>query len=163
MKIQESIEINAPANKVWDILWHNYGQVCDWASTVNKSSRREVAGNKHGGRACHSAWGEISEIVDSVDESNMSYSYYADGLPKMMKSAKNRFSVHKQNVNTSRVDMDIDVELAPVPKILMGWMMVPKMKKDIKQTLVDLKHYAETDQPTEKKIESDKKFDKKNS
>lgn len=161
MRIQETIQIDAPADKVWDILWNNYAQVCDWASTVNASKKRDVAGNENGGRTCHSAWGEISEIVEQVDTENMSYTYRADGLPKMMKSAVNTFSVNAKGLDRSEVALDLNVELATIPKILMSWMMVPKMKKDIHQTLIDLKHYAETDKQTDIKIKSDEKFNKK--
>ncbi|WP_430906314.1 SRPBCC family protein [Maribacter sp. 2-571] len=161
MRIQETIQIDAPAEKVWDILWNKYGQVCDWASTVNSSSDRKVLGNENGGRTCHSAWGEISEIVEHVDTERMTYRYRADGLPKMMKSAVNSFTVNKKSVNTSEVELDLNVELAIVPKILMSWMMVPKMKKDVLQTLVDLKYFAETDMQTEIKTKSDLKFNKK--
>ena len=162
MIIQKTIQVNAPASQLWKVLWDNYGQVCDWASTVNSSDYREVEGNKTGGRTCVSTWGEIQEIIESVDEKNMTYKYYADGLPSMMKSAQNVWKVKAKGVNTSEVSIDLDIEFATIPKILMGWMIVPKMKKDIDQTLEDLKVFVETGKQTEAKIKSDVKFFKKN-
>ncbi len=162
MRIQQNIQIAASAEKVWDILWNKYGQVCDWASTVNDSSSKNVSGNSNGGRTCHSTWGEISEIVDKVDESKLTYTYHADGLPSMMKSVVNTFTVNKRGVNTSELAVDINVQITTIPKILMGWMIIPKMKKDIGQTLMDLKHFAETGEQTEAKIKADKKYFKKN-
>jgi hypothetical protein len=162
MVIQKTIQVNAPASKIWEVLWDNYSQVCDWASTVNTSDKRKVSGNKAGGRTCVSTWGEISEIVDFLDEKNMTYKYYADGLPSMMKSAQNQWKVTSKSVNTSEVSIDLEIEFATLPKILMGWMIVPKMKKDINQTLEDLKFFVETGKQTEAKIKSDVKFFKKN-
>ncbi len=162
MRIQKTISIDAPAEKVWDVLWNQYHQVCDWASTVNHSEKREVIQTKYGGRNCHSTWGEISEIVDEVDKKNMSYTYYADGLPSIMKSAKNTWKVSPKSVNTSEVSIDLDIELAPVPKALMSWMIVPKMKKDSIQTLVDLRYFIETGEQTAAKKKSDIKYFKKN-
>lgn len=162
MIIQKTIQVNAPASQVWEVLWDNYGQVCDWASVVNSSQFREVKGNDAGGRTCVSTWGEIQEIVDYVNVKNMTYSYHADGLPSMMKSAQNKWKVKSKGVNTSEVSIDLQVEFATIPKILMGWMMVPKMKKDIDQTLEDLKVFVETGEQTQAKIKSDLKFFKKN-
>lgn len=162
MVIQKTIQVNAPASKLWEVLWDNYGQVCDWASTVNSPDYREVKGNETGGRTCVSTWGEIHEIVDYVNEKNMTYRYHADGLPSMMKSARNLWKVKSTGVNTSEVSIDLNIEFATLPKILMGWMIIPKMKKDIDQTLEDLKVYVETGKQTQAKIKSDLKFLKKN-
>ncbi|WP_108802825.1 SRPBCC family protein [Aquimarina sp. Aq107] len=161
MKIKETISIDAPAAKVWDVLWKDYGQVCHWASTVNHSEKREVANTLEGGRSCHSTWGEISEIIEKVDEYNMTYTYYADGLPVMMKSARNTWKVHKRGVNTSEVSIDLEIELTTIPKALMSWMIVPKLKKDIIQTMVDLRYFIETGKQTAAKLKSDVKYFKK--
>ncbi|GAA4271232.1 SRPBCC family protein [Aquimarina gracilis] len=161
MKIQKTIKINASAEKVWEVLWGDYGQVCKWASTVNSSDYREVQGSNNGGRACMSTWGEIHEIVENLDIENKTYTYYADGLPAIMKSAKNTWKVLQKGVNTSEVSIDLDIEFATIPKIFMGWMIVPKMKKDVNQTLADLKYFIETGKLTEAKIKSDQKYFKK--
>ena len=161
MNIKTTIQIKAPAESVWNVLWHQYGSVCDWASTVNDSDNREVKGSKYNGRRCMSTWGEISEIVKSVDEKHMTYTYYADGLPKLMKSAVNTWRVEPQGNALSNVSIDLNIEFAAIPKLLMGWMIVPKMKKDIQQTLEDLKYFIETGKQTEAKIKSDLRFFKK--
>ncbi len=162
MKIQQTISVEAPAQKIWEVLWDQYDRACDWASTVNHSEKRKVSDSKYTGRSCHSTWGEISEIVDNVDEKNMTYTYHADGLPSMMRKAKNTWKVYPKSVNTSEVSIDLEIVLAPVPKALMSWMIVPRMKKDIIQTLVDLRYFVETGQQTSAKIKSDIKYFKKN-
>lgn len=91
----------------------------------------------------------------------MTYSYFADGLPAMMKSAKNTWKITEVGNQKCKVSIDLNVKLATVPKILIGWMMVPKMKKDIAQTLEDLKYFAETGKKTEAKKKADNKFFKK--
>ena len=108
-----------------------------------------------------STWGEIQEIVDYVNEKNMTYSYHADGLPSMMKSAKNKWKVKATGVHMSEVSIDLHIEFATIPRILKGWMMIPKMKKDIDQTLEDLKVYVETGEQSAVKVKSDLKFFKK--
>ncbi|WP_430966991.1 SRPBCC family protein [Spongiimicrobium sp. 2-473A-2-J] len=161
MKFQITRQINVPDSKVWEELWDRYHNVCDWASTVNKLDAREVGSNYKNGRTCTSTWGEVSEIVDSADEENMTYSYYADRLPSMMKSAKNSWKVVAKSVNVSEVVMTGNIVFAPLPGLLMGWMMKPKMRKDLEQTLDDFKYYMETGRQTEAKKKSDTKFNKK--
>ncbi len=80
-----------------------------------------------------------------------------------MKSVENTFTVNKIGENTSELEVDINIEIATVPKILMGWMINPKMRKDINQTLKDLKYFAETGKQTDAKIKADAKFFKKHS
>ncbi|SEK70324.1 Polyketide cyclase / dehydrase and lipid transport [Aquimarina amphilecti] len=162
MKFQKTIQVAAPASKVWEVLWDDYGEVCQWASTVNTSETRKVPGSPDGGRTCVSTWGEISEIVEEVDEKNMMYRYYADGLPSMMKSAVNTWKVTSKSINTSEVSIDLEIEFATIPRIIMGWMIIPKMKKDIIQTLEDLRYFIETGKQTDAKIKSDQKYFKKN-
>lgn len=155
-------EVNAPASKVWEALWGQYHNVCDWASTVNVSGARAKNENPKNGRTCTSTWGEISEIVDTVNEKEMTFSYYADGLPSIMKSAQSAWTVTPTSTHTCEVVMAGEIVFAPIPGFLMGWMMKPKMRKDLHQTLDDFKYFIETGKQTAVKIKSDQKFNKKN-
>jgi len=160
MIINKNISVNAPADKVWELVWNQFGQVCDWASTVNQSGDREAFGSVKG-RTCTSTWGEIDEIVESVDPDSMSFTYYADGLPSMMKKARSNWKVISTNRDTSTISAHMEIEFARLPGFFMGWMMKPKMRKDIDQTFKDLKQFIETGKKTESKIKSDLKFFKK--
>ena len=160
MIIDQRISVSAPVYEVWDLLWNQFGQVGDWASTVNQSADREAFGSVKG-RTCTSTWGEVSEIVEKVDKEDMSYTYYADGLPSMMKKAKSTWKVKSTGENTTLITAHIEIEFAKIPGLLMGWMMKPKMRKDINQTFEDLRVYINTGKKTDAKIKSDLKFFKK--
>ncbi len=163
MKINKTIQVNAPAKKVWEVLYTNYGDACDWASTVNESREREVSGSDYIGRTCSTVFGDVSEIIDRADAATMELQYHLDDTPFIMKAATAKWKVKSLNKDTSSITMDLDVTLATVPGLLMGWMIKPKMRKDIYQTLEDLKYYIETGKQSEAKIKSDQKyFSKKN-
>ncbi|WP_430967501.1 SRPBCC family protein [Spongiimicrobium sp. 2-473A-2-J] len=161
MKFKKSLQINAPASKVWEVLYTNYGSSCDWASTVNESKEREVQNSAYIGRTCSTVFGDVSEIIDRADEERMELQYHLDDTPFIMKAATANWKVKSLSINTSEVTMDLDVTLATVPGLLMGWMIKPKMRKDLYQTMEDLKYYIETGKQSEAKIKSDQKYFKK--
>ena len=162
MIIDQKISVTAPANEVWNLVWNQFGNVSDWASTVNESADRKTAGAVKG-RTCTSTWGEVSEIVDSVSDAQMKFTYHADGLPPMMKSVQSTWSVVSTGKETSEIRAHIEIEFAKIPGLLMGWMMKPKMRKDIGQTFEDLRVFINTGKKTDAKIQSDLKFFKKRS
>ncbi|MEM8508031.1 MAG: SRPBCC family protein [Bacteroidota bacterium] len=161
MKIKRTLQINAPSAKVWETLYANYGQACDWASTVNESKERQVPNSDYIGRTCSTVFGDVSEIIDHVDDDDMELQYHLDDTPFIMKAATAKWNVNPQSINTSEVTMDLAVTLATIPGLLMGWMIKPKMRKDIYQTMDDLKHYVETGEQSEAKVKSDAKYFKK--
>ncbi|WP_350286847.1 SRPBCC family protein [uncultured Croceitalea sp.] len=162
MKVNKTIQVNASAQKVWEVLYTNYGDACDWASTVNESKEREVAGSDYIGRTCSTVFGDVSEIIDRADAKKMELQYHLDDTPFIMKTATANWKVKPLNQDAASVTMDLDVTLATIPGLLMGWMIKPKMRKDIYQTMDDLKYYIETGNQSEAKIESDNKYFKKN-
>ena len=78
-----------------------------------------------------------------------------------MKAATAHWKVTSTSVNTSDVTMKLDATLATIPGLLMGWLIKPKMKKDIYQTIDDLKHFIENGEPSEAKKKSDANYFKK--
>lgn len=163
MKINKTLQVNATVDKVWEVLYTNYGDACHWASTVNESKERDVPGSDYIGRTCSTVFGDVSEIIDRADASTMELQYHLDDTPFIMKAATAKWKVKPVSVNTSEVTMNLDVTLAVIPGVLMGWMIKPKMRKDINQTLEDLKYYIETGKQSEAKINSDAKYFKKKS
>ncbi len=57
--------------------------------------------------------------------------------------------------------MKLRMEIKPLPGFLMGWMMKPKMNKDMDGLMDDLKHYVEKGIPHPKKAKSLEKWRKK--
>ncbi|MBP2831521.1 SRPBCC family protein [Aquimarina sp. U1-2] len=161
MKINKTLKIKAPVQKVWDVLYTNYGDACNWASTVNESKEREVFGSDYIGRTCSTVFGEVSEIIDRADAEKMELQYHLDDTPFIMKAATAKWKVKPLSIDTSTVTIDLDVTFATLPGFLMGWMIKPKMRKDIYTTMEDLKYYIETGKQSEAKIKSDKKYFKK--
>ncbi len=165
MKIQfeREITLNAPASHVWDILANNYEKVGDWATVIPESAPRTDARGKLAGRTCTSSYGDVKEMITHWDDDQMTYSYEADGLPAMFKQGANTWSVVEVDNNTSKVFMELKMEISPLPGFLIGWIMKPKMSKDMDGLMEDLKHYVEKGTPHPKKVKSLAKWNKRKS
>ncbi|MEM9674507.1 MAG: SRPBCC family protein [Bacteroidota bacterium] len=157
--LNKEIELNVPAQKAWDILWNNYESVGTWASIIPESAARHQDG-KLVGRTCSSTYGDVKEIITHHNEKQLTYSYEADGLPSMFKKGGNTWKVIPLGGNRSRVQMQLRMELAPLPGFFMGWMIKSKMSKDTQGLMEDLKHFAETGKPHPKKTKSLQKWQK---
>ncbi|GAB5522218.1 MAG: hypothetical protein Roseis2KO_00900 [Roseivirga sp.] len=161
MHLQKEILINAPASSVWEVLGSNYTRVGDWASVINESAPRNNHRGELEGRTCESTYGSVKEMITQYDEKAHLLSYQADGLPAMFREGGSTWQVMPVDSNKARVIMDLKMKLAPLPGLLMGWMIKVKMSKDTDQLMLDLKHFVETGEPTDAKVKSDEKFTKK--
>lgn len=155
----KQVHLNVSASKAWDILWKNYESVGEWATIIPESAPRKENGELVG-RTCSSTYGDVQEIITHYDEERLTYSYKADGLPAMFRSGKNFWQIVPSGPDSCQVQMELRMELAPVPGVLMGWMIRSKMGKDLEGFMEDLKHFAETGIPHPKKLKSLKKWEK---
>ena len=163
MKIhfEREVTLNVPASKAWEILGRNYENIGDWATVIPESAPRNTRTGELEGRTCSSSYGDVKEIITNWNEEKMTYSYEADGLPAMFKKGGNVWSVTPLGANQSKVSMVLDMEMAAIPGLLMGWMIKPKMSKDMDGLMDDLKHYAETGTPHPKKVKSLEKWNRR--
>lgn len=73
-KVDESIDIAAPPDKVWAIA-KDFGKISDWNPTIAKSEG--TGGNVAGGTRVVTlkSGGELQDGLDEVNDKDMSYSY----------------------------------------------------------------------------------------
>lgn len=160
MQIKNSILVNAPPDRVWDILGPNYVKAGDWASSVYVSGAREgqekVPGAPAAGRVCETSLGPFTETIETYDPQRMHLAYSATGakMPGFVKSLVNSWTVHP-NGSAARVEMELNALIAFPFNILMGPMMKMQFKKVLKEATEELKHYAETGKPHPRKTKVD--------
>ncbi len=78
MKLASTLHIKAPAERVWQVVAHDFANVSHWASGVPKSGINTVAevpeGAKVGGRVCDvPGFGKINETFIAYDEAGMTF------------------------------------------------------------------------------------------
>lgn len=167
MQIKQQVTINASADKVWDILGPQYGQVSDWISAVHVSKeRKSVGAPRHApvsGRVCETDLGPFKETVTRYDAGNRSLAYTAQGdkMPFFVKQMSNAWQITPLDDHNAKVEMCLEVSILPVFNLVMGPMMRMQMGGILKNAVEELKYYAETGMPHPRKLEAQRNYELK--
>ncbi|MCO1335700.1 SRPBCC family protein [Microbulbifer sp. OS29] len=146
MKIVNKIKINAPIDKVWNILSVDFSRVSHWTSAVITSTENPDL-PKGDGRQCELPDGAIaSETLLNVDNKRLTFSYEVklSSMPFFVKSMINTWHVEENGKGQSRVTFEIAVTLLPVFTQIMGPLMKKQFNKLANMILDELKYFSET-------------------
>lgn len=152
------------AERVWDILGHQYDRVAEWASGVHASESRnsDVALQNAPcyGRICETDLGGFRETITRYDERGKALSYSAQGdkMPFFVKQLANNWTVTPLSNHQARVEMCMEVSILPVFNLVMGPMMRMQLGGMAKQVAEELKYFAENGVPHPRKLEAQRKY-----
>jgi Polyketide cyclase / dehydrase and lipid transport len=159
MRIARDLEMDVPADRVWQVLANDFAKIGEWYSGVHRSQVK-LDPEAPEGAACAGrisrvpGLGEIHETFTSYDPSNKTFAYEVTGMPFFVKGASNSFAVATIDGGRSRVSLEAITHFAPV----VGWLMVLPMKLQLSklmgQLLEELKHYVEKGEIHPRKAES---------
>ena len=157
MNLSNSLQINAPAEHVWQVVAHEFANISLWASGVPKSSINGAAdvpdGASVGGRTCDvPGFGAVQETFIAYDEGAKTFTYAAEGGPFFMKSAHNSWRVKAIGDNKTEVSFSAQLELMPIFKMLMGWLLKRQLTAIVNDTTEELKYYIEEGKPHPRKV-----------
>ena len=161
MKLALEVTANAPIDRVWDILGPGYVNAGEWASAVYISHPRvgeaKVAGAPAAGRVCQTSLGPFTESIEEYDPVNHRVAYSATGekMPGFVKSLVNSWTLTPAGSGRTKVRMELNADIAFPFNVLMGWMMKMQFRGALKDSIEDLKHYAETGKPHPRKLKVD--------
>ncbi len=142
-KLTHQVTINAPVDKVWEVL-ADFGAIDKWAPPVSKSySTTEANGGVGAGRHCDTSFGALKEQIVEWEEGR---SFTIDGktiLP--MKYARNGFSVSPAGDGTvATAWIDFQMKFGPVGALLDKLVLRRQFRKVLTQGLAGLKYHVET-------------------
>ncbi len=168
LDIKESIEINTPSAKAWDIIGPNFANIGDWGRGINKSWKNEdvkisIEGAPAGGRFCDlGKFGFADEKIIHYNEQNKEISWIASisKMPSFVKNLENELKVETISEDTGRVTTNISANLTGIGGFIMGGMMKKNMNKLLKGFVKDWKTYAETGEVSETKKRENAKLGK---
>ena len=151
-------EINAPAEKVWGILAHQFAEIGNWSPRI-KSSRAidisevpaefKVATNAPvPGRVTPNPLGELTEVLTKYSEANMSFTFEVAGPAPLASLTVNNTQVIAKGDDKCLVTFDIKLMPKGVFKLFS-----PVLKRRLQTSslgpagmIKDLKRYVETGQ-----------------
>lgn len=160
MKFSKQITVNAPAEKVWNVLGRDFANIGVWATTVTNSvvnnEAARVNNSPVGGRLCDTSFGKISEEFTAYDDNKKSLSFKGVIESKMFNSVISTNEVTAIDEHSSVVTVTPDIELTFIGT-LMSPLIKMQLNKTIDQVLTDLKYYVENGKPSPAKLTSQQK------
>ena len=148
--------MDAPAKAAWTVLGECWGHIGRWAApiTVSFLEGEPCAGSV---RTCHIArFGPVARSVIKerlleFDATSMSLTYEAAGMPRFIKHAVNRWSVHTLDDGRCVVKTHATVELRG-PMALLGPLLHRSFKANGARVLEELRHRVENGTPHPRKV-----------
>ncbi|MBV6644061.1 MAG: SRPBCC family protein [Cyclobacteriaceae bacterium] len=147
--IEVEIEINAPAEKVWNTMVKDYGAISNWSPYIYAASceNGSLQGVEGAERKCDlnengSRW--VHERIASIDDRKMEMrNIILDGakFPLDKENTQAYYRVKDNGNGTSKASYLM--EFRGKPAIMTG-MMKGSFKKSLENNLKGLKHYVET-------------------
>ena len=160
MKVTRCIEIQAAADRVWQVLGPNFADADQWCSAVFSSEARHegqpLPGAPAAGRVCETSIGPAKETVTRYDETahRITYAAHAEKMPGFVRGLVGDWHVESLPGERSRVTFTMTADLKFPFSLVMPPLMKLQLKPLARQTLEELKHFVETGQPHPRKREA---------
>lgn len=164
MEIERTITINAPVDRVWDLLGTRFHEVGSWASVIDASQAldRKTGGTPVADRVCETPQGVFKEHVTAFDADKRTFSYVAyQGLPGFVREGGNTWSVRDLGGDRTEVHFRMKFDLNPIASVLMGWMLKRNMSRAADDVAHDLKVFAETGRVSDAKLAANDRLARK--
>lgn len=155
MEFKKNIEIDASADRVWEVVAREFDRVGAWSSAVESSGPNVKAaipeGATVGGRICATpGFGDLEETFTDYSEENKQFTFVVTGMPSFISLAQNTVRVRPTGNSTADVSLHIQMETNTIGK-LMGPMFSIKLKATLETFLDELKVFVEQGQVSSKK------------
>jgi hypothetical protein len=156
--ITAELIIEAPADEVWMVVGHQFERVGEWATAIHASTASTDVTPDVGapvtGRVCATGVRMVPEIEERIvayDEATRTLAYEGRGMPKFIKTARNRWRVEALDDRRSRVTVEATLE----PRGIIGHLMYVFLRLQLArigpQFLNDLNHYIAHGEPSARK------------
>lgn len=155
MKFEKRKIIDASADRVWEVVAHDFADVGEWSSAVAASSPNSAAptpaGATVGGRVCATpGFGDLEETFTSYSEKNRDFTFEVSGMPSFITLARNHVTVRPLGADRAEVHLSITMETNAIGKV-MGPMFAVKLKTTLNTFLDELAAFIERGEVSKKK------------
>ena len=159
MRLENTLTINADADRCWHILSDEFADIHAWSAGVAKSYMKapgaELLGNT---RTCEiPGFGTIQESVTKHDTSGRVVSYVITGMPSFVKNTSNTWFVKPSGPGKALVGSIFEFDTNGLLGKIMGPMLKRQLSKGTERLLEELKVYAETGEVHARTLKARKK------
>ncbi len=163
--------IEAPADRVWEIIGRRFERIGEWATAVPASTGVGSTGSGSAvvtsatttevgtdgpvtGRVCTTGVRLMPRIIETIvayNEANRSLTYEASGMPGFVTAARNTWTVTPVNEDTCRVTLNARFDTSGLPARLARWAILAQVRRTSRHLQNDLAHYARHGIPSPRK------------
>jgi hypothetical protein len=151
-RLTNHIIIDAPADKVWEVVGHHFDRIGEWASPVASSTGLDGTAR---GRVCHTGMRlvpRVSETIVAYDETARTLTYeVTEGMPPSVALARNEWRVTEVDGDRARVSFQAHLEVRGLLGAIARQALLLQVGRAGGHLLDDLKHYVEHGTPSPRK------------
>jgi uncharacterized membrane protein len=144
-RLEQTIEIDAPADAVWKVLG-DFGNVAHWAPSVRRSRLNgDLTQGVGAERVLRHVWG--FRLVETVTAWNEAHDFsYGAHLPFPMTTLDEKWSMNRTNEGSTAVTTRVEygTRLGGFGKLLEGLLLNRIVRKNMSDGLAGLKRAAES-------------------
>ena len=165
VKMSKSVVLNVSANDLWQIVGPGFAEASKWSTAVDHSVGHGAG--KFDGATCDTrscdlsakGFSNVNERITEYDESNRTLAFDVfEGMPGFVTYTNNRTVVTDLGQDQSQAELQITMHMKPFLGWLLGGMLKKNLSNLIDSALDDLKVFAETGEPSGRKLARMKKL-----
>ena len=158
VKMSKSLEVNVSADELWKIIGPGFSEAGKWSFAVDHSvghGEAQFEGASCETRSCDLSAKGFSKVKERITEYSaenrtLAFDIY-EGMPGFVTMANNRTVISPLGENKSIAELTITMHMKPLIGAIMGRMLKKNLGNLIDGALDDLKVFAETGEPSERK------------
>jgi hypothetical protein len=158
VKVSSETVIDASADRVWEIVGHQFARIGEWATAIPASrpvsQTPGAAEAPVAGRVCETGLPMVplvEETIVAYDEAGRTLTYTGARLPRFVREARNEWSVIPLDDQRARVRVEAIIEMRGLVGRLLAAPFRLWAARVGAKTLDDLTQYVEQGQPSARK------------
>lgn len=158
VKISKPVTVNVSSDVLWEIIGPGFDEAGKWSTAVDHSAGHGEA--KFDGAVCDTrscdlsakGFNSVNEKITVYDPSNKTMAFdVIEGMPGFVTYLNNHTVITDLGNGRSKAELQITMHMKPFMGTLMGGMLKKNLNNLIDSALDDLKIYAETGEPSDRK------------
>jgi hypothetical protein len=160
VKMTKSLNVNVSADALWEIFGPGFADAGKWASAVDSATGHGEG--KFEGAVCDTrscdlsakGFSSVKERIVDYDHKNKTLSFdVEEGMPGFVTVLNNKTVITSLGEGMSKAELTVTMQMKPFMGSLMGGMLKKNLSTLIDSALDDLKVFAETGEPSDRKKE----------
>ena len=160
-QLSADLAIDAPADRVWEVIGPGFARIGEWASVIPASAPIPgpdgpacAVGAPAVGRVCATGvrlFPRVTETLSAYDQAGRTLTYQARDLPALVTLARNTWTVVPAGEHRCHVMLQAQFQARGALGMLAGWAATAQAWRNARLLEADLGHYVRHGTPSPRK------------